>query len=112
MVCWAQAFCSRIIYDKVRQLAGLGNEPDQFYTYDIESINRVIKRKTEYKTSAWPEFCRLAKEFADEQDNEIEKAVIGVGEYRFDNEYTHLEIPLARWWSFCLKRSIRDIGNR
>ena len=37
------------------------------------------KRKTEYKTSERPKFCRLAKELVDDQENEIEKAVIGVG---------------------------------
>ena len=46
----------------------------------------------------------------DELDNEIEKTVIGVGEFRFDDKYAHLEIPLARW-SLCLKLSIRDIWN-
>ena len=83
----------------VRQSAGLGNPPDQFYTNDIESINRVIKRKTNYKTSEWPEFCRLAKELVDEQESEIEKAVLGIGEYRFDDEYSHLEVPLTKWSS-------------
>ena len=83
----------------VRQSAGLGSPPDQFYTNDIESINRVIKRKTGYKTSEWPEFCRLAKELVGDQESEIEKAVIGIGEYRFDDEYAHLEIPLASWSS-------------
>ena len=32
----------------------------------------------------------------DDQESEIEKAVIGIGEYRFDDEYAHLEIPLAK----------------
>ena len=75
----------------VRQASGLGNPPHQFYTNDIESINRVIKCKTDYKTSEWPDFCRVAKELVDEQESEIEKAVIGVGEYKFDDEYVHLQ---------------------
>ena len=44
----------------VRESAGLGNPPEPFYTNEIESINRVIKQKTGYKSSEWPEFCRLA----------------------------------------------------
>ena len=43
----------------------------------------------------WPEFCRLAKELVEEQENEIEKAVIGIGDYRFDDEYFHLEVSLS-----------------
>ena len=93
----------------------MGNPPDQFYTNDIESINRVIKRKTDYKTSEWPEFCRLAKELVDDQESEIEKAVIGIGEYRFDDEYAHLEIPLAKWSSMSQnqrKKHLERIRNR
>lgn len=46
----------------IRQAAGLGNPPEPFYTNEIESINRVIKRKVDYKTSEWPGFCKMAKE--------------------------------------------------
>ena len=81
----------------VRQAAGLGNPPGPFYTNDIESINRVIKRKTDYRASEWPDFCRLARELVDEQECELEKAVIGIGEYTFNNEFKHLEIPLSSW---------------
>ena len=91
----------------VRQSAGLGSPPDQFYTNDIESINRVIKRKTDYKTSEWPEFCKLAKELVDDQESAIEKAVIGVGEYRFDDDYAHLEIPLANIIGLLLSQNQR-----
>lgn len=83
----------------VRQASGLGNPPEPFYTNDVESINRVIKRKTDYRTSEWPDFCRLARELVDEQEGEIEKAVIGVGEYIFNDDYEHLEVPVSKWSS-------------
>ena len=35
----------------------------------------------------------------EEQENEIEKAVISVAEYRFDEEYTNLVVPLSIWSS-------------
>lgn len=34
-----------------------------------------------------------------DQQSEMEKAVIGVGEYRFSEEFKHLEIPLGKWSS-------------
>ena len=71
----------------------------RFYTNDVESANRIIKRKTNYRVCEWPEFCRLAKELVEEQENEIEKAVIAVGEYRFDDEYAHLQVSLSKWSS-------------
>lgn len=30
----------------IRQASGLGDSPETFYTNDVESINRVMKRKT------------------------------------------------------------------
>ena len=83
----------------VRESAGLGSPPEPFYTNEIESINRVIKQKTSYKSSEWPEFCRLAKELVEDQQSEVEKAVIGVGEYQFCEEFKHLKIPLSKWSS-------------
>ena len=80
----------------IRQASGLGNPPEPFYTNDVESVNRVIKRKTNYKTSDWPDFCKLAREIVDDQEAEIEKAIIGVGEYKFSNGYEHLEIPVSK----------------
>jgi hypothetical protein len=59
----------------------------------------VIKRKTDYKTTEWPDFCRLARELVDEQESEIEKAVISVGEYTFSDGYEHLAIPISKWSS-------------
>ena len=41
----------------IQQAAGLGNPSEPFYTNEIESINRIIKRKT----------GKLAKELIDEQ---------------------------------------------
>ena len=33
----------------VREVSGLGNPPDAFYANNVESANRIIKRKTNYK---------------------------------------------------------------
>ena len=35
----------------------------------------------------------------EEQENEIEEAVIAVGEYPFDDEYTPLQVSLSKWLS-------------
>lgn len=50
--------------------------------------------------------CRLSKELVEEQQNEIEKAVIGIGKYRFDDEYALLEVPLS------IKVVINVIGTK
>lgn len=81
----------------VRESAGLKNPPEPFYTNDMESINRLIKCKVTYKATQWPEFCRLAEDIVREQQEEVEKVIIGTGEYRFKWEYKHLEIPIHKW---------------
>ena len=75
----------------VREASGLESPLDAFYTNDVERANHIIKRKTNYRVCEWPEFCQLAnyKELVEEQGNEIEKAVIAVKEYQFDDEYAH-----------------------
>ena len=83
----------------IRQTAGLGNPPEPFYTNEIESINRVLKQKSGYKSSEWPVFCKLAKELVEDQKSELEKAVLSIGEYRFCEEFKHLEVPIGKWSS-------------
>ena len=76
MVYGNQAFCCIVIHVKIC----LGSPMDALYTNDVESVNHIVKRKTNYRVCEWPEFCSLAKELVEEQDNEIEKAVFAVGE--------------------------------
>ena len=80
-----------------RLSAGLGNPPEPFYTNEVESINRLIKRKVNYKATQWPDFCRLAEEIVKEQQDEVEKAVIRIGEYRLKPAYRHLEVSIHKW---------------
>ena len=102
VLCWFLERKVRVIessmLSSVQESARLGSPPEPFYTNEI-SINRVIKQKTGYKSSERPEFCTLAKELIVDQQSEMEKAVTGVGEYLFSEEFKHLEIPLGKWSS-------------
>lgn len=62
-------------------------------------IIKALKRKTDYKVTDWPNFFKLAKELVDEQEEEIEKAIIAAGEYSFASEYKHLELSVSKWAS-------------
>ncbi len=81
----------------IQQTAGLGISPDSFYSYEIKSMNRLIKHKVSYKASEWPGFCKLAKELIAEQESEIEKTVVNVGKYMFCREFKHVEISISHW---------------
>ena len=83
----------------VREDAGLGSPPQAFYTNASESINNVIKRKVNYKRNDLPHFIQKLKELAQEQDREVERAIIGRGKYCFSREYEHLQIDESKWCS-------------
>lgn len=81
-----------------REEAGLGSPPDPFYTNDVESKNRVLKLQAEYKPQELPTFVETMKGLLQEQKQEIEKAMIGVGEYKLLPSYSDLEVPHSQWF--------------
>ena len=82
----------------VRREAGLGNPPSPFTTNASESMNAILKRKVDYKKNELHMFINHLKQLADEQENEIERAVIGRGKYRFHEQYRHLEVKESEWF--------------
>ena len=72
-----------------RQSAGLGNPPSAFTTNTSESINALLKNKLDYKKQELPAFLDKLKETIDEQERELERAVIDGGKYQFCDDYRH-----------------------
>ena len=71
----------------IREQAGLGNPPQPFTTNANETVNSVLKFHVNYKSSQLLEFVGKLKDVVDEQEQEIERAVIGRGKYRFKMQY-------------------------
>ena len=92
-----------------REQAGLGSPPEPFYTNDVESKNRVLKHQAEYKPQELPAFVQTMKDLFEEQKQEIEKAMIGVGEYQLLPAYSNLEIPHSQWFKKSEKQRHRLI---
>ena len=51
-----------------------------------------------YKSNQLCDFVAELKQAIDEQEREIERAVIGCGKYRFREQYAHLQVPESRWF--------------
>ena len=83
----------------VREEAGLGCPPEQFTTNSSEAVNSVIKRHVDHKSHQLVNFVSRFKEVVDEQEREIERAVIGRGKYRFMKDYSDLQISESRWFN-------------
>ena len=90
----------------VREDAGLGCPPASFTTNACESLNAVLKRKVNYKKSELPAFVDHLKSLIDEQERELERAVIGRGKYRFRREFQYLQIEEEVW--FRMSRDQRE----
>lgn len=82
----------RTMLRSVREEAGLGCPPDTFYTNASECINSVIKVKVQYKRNELPQFIKKMDELCEEQQREVERAVIQRGKYRLRPQYRHLEV--------------------
>ena len=82
----------------VREECGLGCPPEPFTTNASESIKAMLKRKLEYKRSELPVFIDKVKELVNEQQKELERAVIGRGKYQLKQEYQYLQVTESRWF--------------
>ena len=83
----------------VRVAAGLGDPPSEFCTNDSEAINSALKQFLGFKKSDWPVFNNKVKMFIREQEKEVCKALIGLGQYRICREYEHFEVSRSRWFT-------------
>ena len=90
----------------VREEAGLGFPPTQFTTNASASLNAMIKRKVSYNKNELPAFVAHLKEIVNEQQKEMERAVIGRGKFKFRKEFSFLEVPESTW--FRMSRDQRE----
>lgn len=82
----------------VRESAGLGSPPVAYTTNRNESMNNVAKAYANYRQSNWVELADNMFGLVNTQSKEVEKAVFGMGEYRFKAAYKSLEVESGRWF--------------
>ena len=61
-------------------------------------MNNVAKLHADYYKSTWVQLTNNMFELVLAQSNEVEKAVIGMGEYRFQIGYKSIEISSDKWF--------------
>ena len=82
----------------VREAAGLGSPPIAYTTNRNESMNKVAKLHVNYCQSSWVQLTNSMFTLVTDQLKQVEKAVIGMGEYQFKPSYRCLEISSDRWF--------------
>ena len=83
----------------VRQSAGLGDPPSEFSTNDSEAINSTLKQFLNFKKLDWQVFNEKIKEFIINQQAEVEKSLVGIGQYSIRQEYQQFKISSSRWFT-------------
>ena len=81
-----------------RHKAGLGDPPSTFTTNASESINALLENKMDYKKHELPVFLDKLKEVIEEQERELERAVVDSGKYQFCANYQHLVKQQSVWF--------------
>ena len=92
----------------VRIRACLGNPPKPFYTNDVESHNNVIKQHTNYTAQELPQFVQKMKTLITTQKKEIERAVIGMGEYQVSSQFEKFAVDARKF--FQMTESQREMS--
>ena len=61
-------------------------------------MNKVAKSHVDHQRSTWVQVTNNMFDLVNDQLQEIEKAVHGMGEYRFKSQYKHLELDSSKWF--------------
>lgn len=75
----------------------LGSPPSAYYTNDNcnKSINALLKESLGYKKGV---FNEKVMKIVKQQQCEMEKAIIGYGEYKLNPQYCYLAVSEDRWF--------------
>lgn len=74
-------------------------------------INALLKECTGYKKQQWGIFNDKMKEAVLQQQREIEKAIIGYGEYRLRPQYLSLTVSIEKWFRMSTEQRQRCINK-
>ena len=100
---WFLEHCKDVIKESmllsVRRAAGLGNPPSPYYTNSVESMNSLLKLRTNFKKQEITSFISKLKELVDDQFAEVDRAVAGMGDYEVSNEYPKFRVTSAKWFT-------------
>ena len=82
----------------LREDNGLDSPPTAFYTNDNEAINAKLKECLGYKKHQWALFNAKMKELVKQRQQEVQKAIIGFGQYRLRPQYSSLSATEEKWF--------------
>ena len=110
---WFMRHCCDVIakfmLPEICTKARLGYPPVPYYTNKVESKNKVLKDELEHKKSELTDFVDKMRALLEEQQHEIERSLIDMGQYRPREEYRHLKVESSSWFKMNLEQHQRKI---
>ena len=110
-VCNCKVVVQSTMLKPVRICVSLENPPQPFYTNDVESHNNVIKKHTNYTAHELLQFVEKMKRLIINQREEIERAVIGMGEYWVSKEFDFLAVDARKYVRISDKQKTNAINR-
>ena len=83
----------------VREESGLGSPPVPFTTNVSETANYMLKYKVNYKKNKLPQFLQKYRELVNDEERQVENAVIGRGNYELHSQYKSWHITETKWFT-------------
>ena len=97
---WFLKHCSSVVQHSmltpVREGAGLGSPPIPFYTNAVESINSLLKLRTDHRKQELPIFIERVKNAMETQFMEVDRAIAGLGDYQVLDGYRQFQFSAAK----------------
>lgn len=92
-----QVFADTMI-KPMREAACLGSPPSEFTTNVCESGHAALKNYLPKRNQcSWQEFVQKSLQFVNDQQREVEMAILNRGQYRFKKQYSFL-VAEERWF--------------
>ena len=82
-----------------------------FTTNVSETANSIQKNKVDYKQSQHFDFVDKLKQVTDDQEKEVEKAVIQRGKYHSKSQFKHLEVAKGQWYKMTSQQRRKHFGS-
>ena len=97
---WFALHYAPIIRDNMRSelLHDLGLEDEKYTQNNSESLNALVKRYVDFKKQDIMKFVNDLEECVREQQNEVNKAAIGLGRWTLSLPYAHLRCTTKDWF--------------
>jgi hypothetical protein len=89
--------CKEHMLMPLRQKAGLGHNPKQFTTNDVECINLNMKRQFDWRQATWDQAANHIHHYVLDHYEELSRSVYSEGKYKVCSPYKELKLQPYQW---------------